>query len=124
MEKLIEAVGAAGFLEVRHPAQLNEREPIDHAIGHTGGNRLGETGVDKAGAQPRFGRRTGRQAGHQGDSQGRRAPHSERRSYAARPIAFWRRRWTEEPMPSASRYLATVRRAMSSPSSLSRSTSW
>src|SRR4028119_1081729 len=29
---------------------------------------------------------------------------------ARAPMAFCRRRWTEEPMPMASRYLATVRR--------------
>src|SRR5215468_8958864 len=33
--------------------------------------------------------------------------------------AFCRRRWTELPMPIASRYLATVRRAMSKPLALS-----
>src|SRR6185295_6398341 len=45
-------------------------------------------------------------------------------SHAARPIAFCRRLCTDEPSPIASRYLATVRRAMSKPSPLSMSTSW
>ena len=50
----------------------------------------------------------------------RRRPIS-RRVQAARPIAFCRRRWTEEPRPIASRYLATVRRAMSKPFALAAS---
>ncbi len=39
------------------------------------------------------------------------------------PIAFWRRRCTDEPIPIASRYFATVRRAMSKPLARSMSTS-
>ena len=44
---------------------------------------------------------------------------------AARPLTILRcrRRWIDEPMPIASRYLATVRRARSKPCSLSKSTS-
>jgi hypothetical protein len=38
---------------------------------------------------------------------------------AALPIAFCRLRCTELPSPIASRYLATVRRAMSKPSPFS-----
>src|SRR6185369_2086934 len=37
--------------------------------------------------------------------------------------AFCRRRWTELPIPIASRYFATVRRAMPKPLALSMSTS-
>ena len=45
--------------------------------------------------------------------------------FPSRPLRsfFCRRRWTEEPMPIASRYLATVRRARSKPLSRSSSTS-
>jgi hypothetical protein len=45
------------------------------------------------------------------------APHATRASF------FCRRRWTELPMPIASRYFATVRRARSKPFSRSSSTS-
>src|SRR3546814_15069822 len=40
------------------------------------------------------------------------------------PIAFWRRRWTDEPIPIDSRYCATVRRPMSTPLARRTSTSW
>jgi len=41
---------------------------------------------------------------------------------AARAMRFSRRRWTEEGIPNASRYFATVRRAISMPSTFRRST--
>ena len=51
------------------------------------------------------------------------SPSRDCGAYPTPSSAFCRRRWTELPMPSASRYLATVRRAMSKPLALSRSTS-
>src|SRR6185312_14493453 len=46
------------------------------------------------------------------------APHADQAPSSARA----RRRWTELPMPIASRYFATVRRARPKPFALSRST--
>src|SRR3954471_10640067 len=55
----------------------------------------------------------------EGDDRKRLHLQSPSPAHAARPIAFCRRLWTDEPRPIASRYLATVRRAMSKPSAFS-----
>jgi hypothetical protein len=54
VQELADRDGGGGVGEVPDPAQLDERKPVRHPLGHAGGHGPGEAGIDQAGAEARL----------------------------------------------------------------------
>ena len=55
MQELLDRDRGVGVREIADPAELGQREPVHHPLGHAGGERAGEAGIDEAGAQAGLG---------------------------------------------------------------------
>lgn len=69
MQELLDRNRRGRPRQIPDAAKLDQRQPIRHSLGHAGGERGREAGVDKASAQPRLGDRAGREEGAGGEGQ-------------------------------------------------------
>ena len=85
IEELIEIARALRLADVGEAAKLRQRQAVDHPLGHAGGSRLVNPGIDQARAHPRLGRRAGGE--HQQGADRQNYPHVEPPVVQPRPRA-------------------------------------